>query len=124
MARNASYRKLDIYIESKKLIKQVYELMKKFPLEEKFALCDQLRRSALSVPSNIAEGLGRYSVKEQVHFLEIAYGSLMEVETQLDLAHDLGYISAEEFDEIDNTTIENIAKMLSGMRSRRLPDNQ
>ena len=124
MARDAKYRNLDVYKEAKILVKEVYEMMRKFPSEEKYALCDQMRRSVISVPSNIAEGLGRFSVKEQLHFIEIAYGSLMEIETQLDLAVDLGYISSEDFDKIDETTIENISKMLSGMRSRRLSSNQ
>ena len=76
MATKYDYKQLDVYIESKRLVKMVYELLRKFPKEEQYALCDQLRRAVISVPSNIAEGLGRYSVKEQVHFLEIAYGSL------------------------------------------------
>ena len=120
MARNTAYRNLDVYKESKKLVLEVYALIKKFPSEERFAMCDQLRRSVTSVPSNIAEGFGRISPKEQVHFIEIAYGSLMEVETQLDIAADLAYISKTEFDNISETTIQNIAKMLSGLRSRRL----
>ena len=120
MARNTAYRNLDVYQESKKLVLEVYALIKKFPSEERFAMCDQLRRSVTSVPSNIAEGFGRISPKEQVHFIEIAYGSLMEVETQLDIAADLAYISKTEFDNISETTIQNIAKMLSGLRSRRL----
>lgn len=91
MARNTAYRNLDVYQESKKLVLEVYALIKKFPSEERFAMCDQLRRSVTSVPSNIAEGFGRISPKEQVHFIEIAYGSLMEVETQLDIAADLAY---------------------------------
>ena len=77
-----NFRSLRAYQESKELVKQVYELLKKFPKEEQYALCDQLRRSVISVPSNIAEGMGRYSTKEQVHFLEIAFGSLMEVSAQ------------------------------------------
>lgn len=120
MARNTAYRNLDVYQESKRLVLEVYALIKKFPPEERFAMCDQLRRSVTSVPSNIAEGFGRISPKEQVHFIEIAYGSLMEVETQLDIAADLAYISKTEFDNISETTIQNIAKMLSGLRSRRL----
>ena len=120
MARNTAYRNLDVYKESKRLVLEVYALIKKFPSEERFAMCDQLRRSVTSVPSNIAEGFGRISPKEQVHFIEIAYGSLMEVETQLDIAADLAYISKTEFDNISETTIQNIAKMLSGLRSRRL----
>ena len=73
------FQKLDVYKEAKELVKLVYVLLEKYPKTEMFALCDQLRRAVISVPSNIAEGMGRASSKEQVHFLGIAYGSLMEV---------------------------------------------
>jgi len=114
-----AFRKLDVYVLSKELVKNVYCLMKKFPLEERYALCDQLRRSAVSILSNIAEGMGRYSNKEQAHFLEISYGSLCEVYGQLDVANDLGYISSEEFENLSEK-IERVAKMLSGLRAKRL----
>ena len=97
----------------------VYELLKKFPKEEQYALCDQLRRAVISVPSNIAEGLGRLSEKEQVRFIEIAYGSLLEVETQLELACDLHYISEEDLDGV-MALVDREAKLLSGLRSRRI----
>ena len=70
-----SYRKLRVYQQVKNFVICVYELLKCFPKEENYALCDQLRRSAMSIPSNIAEGMGRCSIKEQVHFIEIAFGS-------------------------------------------------
>ena len=119
MTETYSYRKLDVYINAKVLVKTVYNFLRKFPKEENYALCDQLRRSVISVPSNIAEGMGRLSSKEQIHFLEIAYGSLMEVQCQLDIACDLGYITLEEF-EVINNDINNIAKQLSGLRSFRI----
>ena len=84
------YRNLKVYQVSKVLVKEVYELMKRFPSEERFALCDQLRRAVISVPSNIVEGLSRASDKEKHNFLNIAYGSLMETLCQLDIAADLG----------------------------------
>ncbi len=74
MTKKYNYKDLEAYKESKTLVKQVYALLKQFPREEQYALCDQLRRAVISVPSNIAEGSGRYSVKEQLHFIEIAYG--------------------------------------------------
>ena len=77
-----SFRKLNVYIRAKELVREVYELIKKFPREEQYALCDQLRRAVISVPSNIAEGSGRQSAKDQMHFYTIAYGSLMEVLSQ------------------------------------------
>lgn len=117
-----SYRKLNAYIEAKKLVRMVYALLKEFPKEEQYALCDQLRRAVTSISSNLAEGMGRFSNKEQVHFLEIAFGSLMEVSSQMDVACDLNYINQENLQEIDNQ-IEVIASLLSGLRNKRLSPN-
>jgi four helix bundle protein len=114
-----NFRSLRAYQESKELVKQVYELLKKFPKEEQYALCDQLRRSVISVPSNIAEGMGRYSTKEQVHFLEIAFGSLMEVSAQMDVACDLAYVTNEDLKSID-ARVEAVAALLSGLRNKRI----
>lgn len=114
-----SYKQLDVYKESKILVKMVYKLLKNFPKEEQYALCDQLRRAVISVPSNLAEGTGRTSRKDQAHFLEMAYGSLMEVDCQIDIAHDLGYISSADESQV-NTQVSRIAAMLSGMRRKRL----
>ena len=85
----AHFQNLIVYQKSKDLVKIVYALMKKFPAEERYGLCDQLRRSVISVPSNIAEGMGRMSNKEQSHFISIAFASLMEVLAQVDIACDL-----------------------------------
>lgn len=113
-----SYKNLEAYKESKTLVKQVYALLKKFPKEEQYALCDQLRRAAISIPSNIAEGMGRVSTKEQIHFLEIAYGSLREVDCQLDIAKDLGYISDEELQNVEKQ-LEKVTALVAGMRNQR-----
>lgn len=110
------FEKLNVWIEARKLVVSVYQLIKSFPMEERFALCDQLRRAAISVPSNIAEGCGRISVKEQIHFMEIAYGSLMEIYTQLQLAVDLAYISDSDFQPL-KVQISAVAKLLSGFRN-------
>ncbi len=118
-----SYKNLDVYKESKALVKMVYSLLKKFPKEENYALCDQLRRAVISVPSNLAEGSGRVSAKDQAHFLEMAFASLQEVECQMDVAHDLDYITKEEFAAI-NTQISRVAAMLSGLRRKRLEENR
>ena len=117
-----SYKNLEAYKESKTLVKQVYALLKQFPREEQYALCDQLRRAVISVPSNIAEGSGRYSVKEQLHFIEIAYGSLLEVECQIDIAHDVKYVSDSEFVNVNNQ-IDKVSTLLSGLRNKRLSVN-
>ena len=107
---------LRVYKEAKLLVREVYSLLDKFPKVETFALSDQLRRAVVSVPSNIAEGSGRYSIREKIHFIEIAYGSLTETLCQLDIAHDLLYISEKEFTE-EKERIEVIGKQLSGLRS-------
>lgn len=96
----------------------MYELLKKFPREEQYALCDQLRRAVISIPSNIAEGSGRQSQKDQAHFYTIAYGSLMETLSQLDVACDLGYITCDEFKQLE-LLINEEAKMLTGLASKR-----
>lgn len=114
-----NYKNLDVYKESKVLVKMVYGLLKQFPREELYALCDQLRRAVISVPSNLAEGSGRTSMKDQAHFIEMAFGSLMEVDCQLDIAQDLEYISKEELDKI-GTQISRVAAMLSAMRNKCL----
>lgn len=122
-----SFRKLNVYIRAKELVRQVYELIKKFPREEQYALCDQLRRAVISIPSNIAEGSGRQSQKDQAHFYTIGYGSLMEVLSQLDVACDFRYITQDEFNILE-VLIEEEAKMLSGLVAKRtnspLPSKQ
>lgn len=111
-----SFFDLRVYKESKELVKSVYRLLEKFPKYETYALGDQLRRVVVSVPSNIAEGSGRFSIKEKIHFIEIAYGSLTECLCQLDIAHDLEYITDEEFNN-EKEGINIIGKQLSGLRS-------
>lgn len=110
-----SFFDLRVYKESKELVKSVYRLLEKFPKYETYALGDQLRRAVISVPSNIAEGSGRFSIKEKIHFIEIAYGSLSESLCQLDIAHDLEYITDEEFYN-EKERINIIGKQLSGLR--------
>ena len=107
---------LRVYQEAKLLVREVYSLMDKFPKYETYALSDQLRRAVVSVPSNIAEGSGRFSIKEKIHFIEIAYGSLTETLCQLDIAHDLEYICDKEFED-EKDRIDVIGKQLSGLRS-------
>jgi len=110
------YRKLNAYKLAKELVIFVYQLLKEFPQDEKFALCDQLRRAAISVPSNIAEGMGRFSMKKRIHFIEIGYGSLMEVMCQLEISQSLNYISQEDFEEGERHVTET-ARTMSGLRN-------
>ena len=107
---------LRVYQEAKELVKSVYAFLDKFPKYETYALGDQLSRAVTSVPSNIAESSGRFSVKEKIHFIEIAYGSLTETLCQLDIAHDLNYITDEEFTN-EKERINIIGKQLSGLRA-------
>ena len=109
-----SFEKLKVWQEAKKLVVDVYHLLDNFPKFEKYALCDQIRRAIVSVPSNIAEGSGRRSLKEQIHFLEIAYGSLMETYNQLLIAIDLTYITEESVEAI-KPSIDAVAKMINGL---------
>ena len=109
-----SFEKLKVWQEAKKLVVDVYHLLDSFPRFEKYALCDQIRRAIVSVPSNIAEGSGRRSLKEQIHFWEIAYGSLMETYNQLQIAIDLTYITEESVEAI-KPSIDAVAKMINGL---------
>ncbi len=119
MEKKYEYKNLDVYKESKNLVKMVYRLIEQFPKVETYALCDQLRRAVISVPSNIAEGSGRTSSKDQAHFFEMAFGSLMEVSCQMDIACDLGYIEQLELNQVEEN-IRKIAAMLSGLRRKCL----
>ena len=111
---NNSYKKLDVYAKSRQLVVTIYALLKHFPAEEKYALGDQMRRAVISVPSNIAEGMGRLSDKDQAHFLNMSYGSLMEVYAQADIAHDLKYIDDEMFNQLEEQ-VDSISKMIQSM---------
>ena len=109
------YRKLLVYQQAMELLTDVYDLTKKFPPQELYGLTNQIQRAAISIPSNIAEGMGRFSFKERIHFIEISNGSLMEVMCQLEIAHRLGYITTEEL-QMQETNIATIAKMMIGLR--------
>ena len=111
-----SYRKLNVYQSSKVLVKEIYRIANLFPRNELYALGDQMRRAVVSIPSNIAEGTAKVSPREQFHFLEIAYGSLMELMCQTEIAFDLCYIDQKQFDMIESL-IGDIYRMLSSMQS-------
>ena len=113
---NFTYRKLNVYQLSKTLVKDIYGMTAEFPVNEKYALSDQMRRAVVSIPSNIAEGTSKTSPKEQYHFLEISYGSLMELMCQTEIAFDLCYISKDQFCQIEEE-IGNIYKLLSSMHA-------
>ena len=114
------YRKLVAYQKAKEVVKRTYSLLKKFPSEERYAMCDQLRRASVSITSNIAEGVNRFSVKDKSHFVEMAYGSLMEVSSQFEIAEELGYITPEDRLSMDQL-IEEDARLLSGLLNSYKP---
>lgn len=95
-----SYKELVVWQKAFQLCKEIYKVTKKFPKEEIFGLSYDLRKTVISIPSNIAEGYGRNSTKEYIHFLNIAYGSYCELETKILLSIDLDYIKKEKKEEI------------------------
>ena len=108
------YENLDVWKKSIDMVTEVYVLVKLLPKDETYALSDQMRRSAVSVPSNIAEGSSRNSKKEFVQFLYISLGSLCELETQLLIANNIGYI--QNIESIRDET-QSIKKMLNALIS-------
>lgn len=111
-----SFETLKAWQEAKKLVVTVYRLIEDFPKFEKYALCDQIRKAIVFVPSNLAEGSGRISLKEQIRFIEISYGSLMEAYNQLLIAADLEYIDKQSIDSI-KPDIDTVARLLNGLRA-------
>ena len=109
------YRRLIAYQKAKEVVKRTYKLLKKFPKEEQYAMCDQLRRASISITSNMAEGMNRYSVKDKNHFLEMAYGSLMEASSQFEIAEELGYINNADRQNMD-ALIDEVARLISGLQ--------
>ena len=114
-----AFENMNAWQEARKLVVDVYQLLDSFPNFEKYALCDQIRRAIVSVPSNLAEGSGRTSLKEQIHFYEISYGSLMETYNQLIIASDLKYIGEDSITTL-RSRIDTVARMLNGLRSSLL----
>lgn len=111
-----SFETLEVYKEARILVKGIYLLQNKFPKEEKYALGDQIRRSSTSITSNITEGSGRNSLKEKIHFIEIAFGSMTESFSQLQNAQDLGYIDEDEIDAL-RPSFNKVAAYLSGLKA-------
>ncbi|PIS07404.1 four helix bundle protein [Candidatus Berkelbacteria bacterium CG10_big_fil_rev_8_21_14_0_10_43_13] len=104
-----NFENLDTWKKAMELCLFCYELTKKFPLEEKFGLTNQLRRAGVSAPSNIAEGYSRKSAKEVCYFIEIAIGSVYEMMTQISIAYSLHCISKEEKEKFYNLASEVIS---------------
>lgn len=98
MAQVTSYRDLLVWQKAMSIVTEVYSLTQTFPASEIYGLISQIRRSAVSIPSNIAEGYGRHSTGDYKRFLQIAVGSLFELQTQIEIASNLNYISKDSFE--------------------------
>jgi four helix bundle protein len=103
---------LDGWKESRKLVSAIYRITQAFPKEEMFGLTSQMRRASISIPSNIAEGVARTSSREYAQFLNVARGSLSELETQLFIACDLGYLGS---DHPILTMVSRVSKLVAGL---------
>lgn len=110
------FKKLNVWQKSRQLVKDIYEVTQNFPKEEMYGLTSQIRRSAVSIPSNIAEGCGRETDKDTTHFMTIAMGSSFELETQVILAYDLGYIDSKVIVTDLWNRIDEVQKMIDGFR--------
>jgi len=108
------HKKLNVWQVSMQFAKEVYQTTSSFPSEEKFGLVSQMRRSAVSIPSNIAEGAARQGKKEFKNFLSIAQGSLSELDTQLDLSVRLGFLEEKRYENLSNEMIM-VDKMLTSL---------
>ncbi len=112
-----NFRQLTIWKKGIELTKAIYRITKKLPEDEKFGLCSQMRRSAVSISSNIAEGCSRNSDLEYKRFLEIAIGSSFELETQLIIAHEIGFIEMEETNNLQKDIV-GLQRQISSLINR------
>ncbi|MCW3073165.1 MAG: four helix bundle protein [Flaviaesturariibacter sp.] len=110
-----AFEKLDVWQEARKLVAAVYTLTRNYPSDEKFGIVNQMRRCAVSIPSNIAEGSARKTSKDQAHFYTMAYGSLMELLNQLILSADLNFISSEDLINL-RISIESLSNKINALR--------
>lgn len=118
-----NFLQLEFWKKSRVLVKEIYLLTKDFPPEEKFGLTSQIRRAAVSIPSNIAEGCGRGTDLQFSHFINVAIGSACELETQLYLAHDLSFIHLNQVKSF-TFKIQEIRKMMMGFQRSKLLKNR
>lgn len=110
-----AFEQLEVYQIARQYVKNIYELSDAFPAKEDFALTSQIRRAAVSITSNLAEGTSRFSLKDKSHFIEIAYGSLMETYSQIQVASDLEYISQDSMTQIA-PLVKELRNKLSALR--------
>lgn len=117
MPQLKSYKELIVWQKSIELVKEVYLLTEVFPKSEMFGLISQMRRAAVSIPSNIAEGSGRKTIRDYAQFYSIAYGSALELETQIVIAKELKFAKKEQFVKVDSL-LEEVLRMLNYMSSK------
>jgi four helix bundle protein len=117
MAYIKSYKELIVWQKSIKLVKEIFILTEKFPKSELYGLISQMRRAAVAIPSNIAEGYGRRSPREYAQFYSISYGSALELETQIIISKDLSFTLIENFGKVD-VLLEEVSRMLNSMISQ------
>jgi four helix bundle protein len=122
MNEERSFRRLDVWQEAMTLVEEIYRQSKQFPSDERFGLTAQLRRAAVSVPSNIGEGARRKRRKAHLNHLDIALGSQGEVEVQLEIALRLGYCTRKEYDGIQER-VSRVGRMLNGLITSLQPEN-
>ena len=126
MGNIRTHRDLDVWKEGIELVVKVYEIVQNFPKEEKYGLVDQIKRSAISIPSNIAEGAARNSKREFLQFLHISLGSISELETQLIIANRLGFLNNDEvfsLIERERSKILGLIKYLRGKKKMSKTSN-
>ena len=121
MKMTNSFRDLEVWQESMTLVEEIYALSKRFPSEERFGLTSQLRRAAVSIPSNIGEGARRKRRKAFAHHLDIALGSQGEVDVQVELAARLGFCTNSDRSVIQQR-IDRIGRMLNGLIASQQPE--
>ena len=117
---NKPHKKLNVWKSAVDLVTEIYHATDAFPAHEIYSLTNQIRRAAISVPSNIAEGAARHTKKEFVNYLHMAQGSLSELDTQSEIARRLGYLSENHWINID-AQMEQVDKMLSGLIRHQSP---
>ena len=113
------HERLEVWRLAKALARRVYLLTARFPKEEKFGLVDQMRRAGVSVMSNLAEGCGRTSARDQAHFSQMAFGSLLELDAQHQLSLDLGFLNADDYQDVRQSVVE-LVKKISALRASQL----
>ena len=118
--KSSDFRELKVWQKAMELTVEVYSIVKLLPRDEQFVLSDQMRRAVISIPSNIAEGQGRESMKEFIRFLSVARGSLRELSTQLEICERINYLEQSQTAKA-NDLIEEIDKMLNALSKSLIP---